>query len=122
MIVLLELAAPTSLYMDKYREIDVWTLTFLVIIGLITLQPIVWDINKLMIQIIKVSFFIRCIIKNKTALYPNQVGKNIIISIKATSLNIVIQSTHTVATDINTIHIKILKEDIVYLQMDNFVI
>ena len=122
MIVLLEHAAPTSLYMDKFREIDVWTLIFLVIIGLITLQPTVWDINKLMIQITKVSFFIRCIIKNKAALYQNQAGKNIIISIKATSLNIVIQSTHTVATDINTIHIKILKEDIVYLQMDNFAI
>lgn len=75
-----------------------------------------------MIQIIRVYFLNRRIIKNKAAFNQNQAGKNIIIFIKAISQSSVIQLTPIVATDINTIHIKILKEDIACLQMANFVI
>jgi hypothetical protein len=75
-----------------------------------------------MILIIKTYFFNRSIVNSKVWLYQNQAGKFIIHSIKATIQNYVIQLMHIVVTAINTIHIKIFKEDIAYLQTGIYVI
>lgn len=75
-----------------------------------------------MILIIKTHFFNRRIVNSKVWLYPNRAGKFIIHSIKATIQNYVIQLMHIAVTVINTIHIKILKEDIAYLQTGIYVI
>ena len=79
-----ELVVQTSLWMDRFLAIDVWTPIFLSIIGQKIIRLIVWVLIKLTIQIINMDFFNKCIVKVRVQL---KVGRIITNSIKAIFLN-----------------------------------
>jgi len=75
-----------------------------------------------MILTIKTYSFNKCTVKNRKFKFKNRAGKFIIPFIKVTFQNYAILLMHTVAIVKNTIHIKIFRVDIVYLQMVLYVI